>query len=142
MTGTTGTENPNPQVDFCKEFRFERLGAFGYSAEDGTPAADYPGQIPPEVREARRDEIVSLQQGISEAFAQSRVGSEQWVLVDAPDDEEPGVWLGRTAADAPDVDPVVFLHDAEGAAPLAVGQMRRVKITGASINDLVGHPVD
>lgn len=93
------------------------------------------------MKEARRDEIVSLQQGISERFAQARVGTEQWVLIDAVDDEEPGVFLGRTAAEAPDVDPVVFVHDVDGSAPLAVGQMRLCKITGASINDLVGHPV-
>lgn len=85
--------------------------------------------------------MVSLQQAISERFAQRRVGTEQLVLIDAIDEEEEGVFLGRTSAEAPDVDPVVFVHDVEGMPPLAVGQMRLCKITGSSINDLIGHPV-
>lgn len=98
-------------------------------------------QIPQEEREARRDEVVSIQQGISERFAQRRVGTEAMVLIDSVDEEEEGVFIGRTALEAPDVDPVVFLSDVEGAEPLAVGQMRLCRFTGASINDLVGHPV-
>ena len=53
-----------------------------------------------------------------------------------------GVYLGRSALEAPEVDPVVFVHNMEGCAPLVVGQLRLCRITGASISDLVAHPVD
>ena len=69
-------------VDFVKTFKFERMGAFTFSEEDGTPAGTYPEQVPPEVREARRDELVSLQQRICERVAERRVGSVVRVLVD------------------------------------------------------------
>lgn len=129
-------------VDFCKTFKFERLGAFTFSEEDGTPAADYPDQLSDEEREARRDEIVSIQQRISERFAESRVGTLVPVLIDARDEED-GVFVGRTSLEAPDVDPIVFVHDSEeaGVEPLAIGQLRMCKITGSSIFDLVAHPV-
>jgi ribosomal protein S12 methylthiotransferase len=129
-------------VDFCKEFKFERLGAFTFSEEDGTPAGSYPEQIDPDVREARRDEIVSLQQRICERVAERRVGSVVQVLVDAIDEE--GVFVGRTALEAPDVDPCVFLHDAglPGVLPLAIGQMRLCKVDGSSMFDLTAHPIE
>ena len=128
-------------VAFCRDFQFERLGAFAFSQEEGTPAGQYPEQLELAVREARRDELVSQQQRICERVAQARVGSVVDVLVDAIDEE--GVFVGRTQLEAPDVDPVVFLHDAglPGLEPLAVGQMRRCKVVGASMFDLTAHPV-
>jgi len=128
-------------VSFCREFQFERLGAFAFSQEEGTPAGTYPEQIDLAVREARRDELVAQQQRICERFSISRVGSVLDVLVDAIDEE--GVFVGRTQLEAPDVDPVVFLHDAglPGVEPLSVGQMRRCKVIGASMFDLTAHPV-
>ena len=59
---------------FCREFKFERLGAFAYSEEDGTPAAEYPDQVEQAVRDLRRDQLVAQQQEISEAFAESGWG--------------------------------------------------------------------
>ncbi|WIA39823.1 hypothetical protein OEZ86_005876 [Tetradesmus obliquus] len=108
-------------VDFAREFRFERAGAFAYSEEDGTPAAELPEQVPQRVRQRRRDELVQVQQGISEAFAASLVGQEIDVLVDG--ENEDGWLFGRTQWDAPDVDPIVFLSEppasaAAGIAPL------------------------
>ena len=135
-------EDHRELVDFCREFQFERLGAFTFSEEEGTPAGSYPEQLPAEVREARRDEIVSLQQRICERYAARRVGSVVRVLVDGIDEE--GVFVGRTSLEAPDVDPCVFLHDAQlpGVAPLAVGQMRTCKIDGSSMFDLTAHPIE
>jgi len=111
-------------VDFAKTMAFERMGAFAYSPEDGTPAASYPDQVDPGTRAARRDELVSLQQGIGASFAESLVGKEIDVLIDGYDEEdgEEGgstrQLIGRTQWDAPDVDPLAFvssewLHDAE-----------------------------
>lgn len=132
-------------VDFAREFRFERAGAFAYSEEDGTPAAELPEQVPQRVRQRRRDELVQVQQGISEAFAASLVGQEIDVLVDG--ENEDGWLFGRTQWDAPDVDPIVFLSEppasaAAGIAPLQVGQMRRCRVSGTSLFDLEAYPVE
>ncbi|GBF99608.1 hypothetical protein Rsub_12072 [Raphidocelis subcapitata] len=123
-------------VSFVRGFKFERMGAFTFSEEDGTPAAELPEQVAPELRVRRRDELVSLQQRISEGFAQSLVGRTIEVLVDAVDED--GTFIARTQWDAPDVDPLVFLSEAEDASlpRLEVGQMRRARIDGASIFDL------
>eukprot|EP00227_Mantoniella_beaufortii_P010230 CAMPEP_0197591208 /NCGR_PEP_ID=MMETSP1326-20131121/12939_1 /TAXON_ID=1155430 /ORGANISM="Genus nov. species nov., Strain RCC2288" /LENGTH=529 /DNA_ID=CAMNT_0043156593 /DNA_START=101 /DNA_END=1690 /DNA_ORIENTATION=- len=128
---------------FCREFKFERLGAFAYSEEDGTPAADYPDQVEMAVRELRRDQIIAQQQDISETYARSRVGSELDVIIDGynPDFE---AWTGRTMLEAPDIDPIVFVSEPEagsGLTPLAMGQMRRCKVVGTSLFDLEAYPI-
>lgn len=106
-------------VEFARGMAFERMGAFAYSPEDGTPAASYPEQVDPGTRAARRDELVSLQQDIGASFAESLVGKEIDVLIDGydeEDDEEEGggagakrQLIGRTQWDAPDVDPLAFV---------------------------------
>lgn len=129
-------------VDFCDAFKFERMGAFAYSEEDGTPAARLPGQVHPDTRAARRDELVALQQAIGGAFAEGLVGRELDVLVDGYDED--GALIGRTQWDAPDVDPIVFLGEPEagsGVAPAEPGQMRRCVVVGASLFDLEATPV-
>lgn len=128
-------------VGFAKDMGFERMGAFAYSEEDGTPAADLPEQVDHETRESRRDELVSLAQDMTMAFAQSLVGTEVDVLVDGYSEE--GDLLGRTQWDAPDIDPYVFLSDADDPAVprLAVGQVRRCRVEGVSVMDLIATPV-
>jgi ribosomal protein S12 methylthiotransferase len=125
-------------MKFCREFKFERLGAFAYSEEDGTPAAEYPDQVEQAVRELRRDQLIAQQQEISEDFALSRVGSEVDVIVDGfnPDFD---AWVGRTTLEAPDIDPIVFISEppaGSGMAALEMGQMRKCKIVGTSLFDL------
>eukprot|EP00878_Enallax_costatus_P010912 GHUV01011398.1.p1 GENE.GHUV01011398.1~~GHUV01011398.1.p1 ORF type:complete len:502 (+),score=136.63 GHUV01011398.1:308-1813(+) len=131
-------------VEFARTFRFERAGAFAYSEEDGTPAADLPEQVSPRIRQRRRDELVQVQQSISEEFANSLVGQEIDVLVDGVNED--GWLFGRTQYDAPDVDPIVFLSDPPtndaSIMPLEVGEIRRCKVTSASLFDLEAHPVD
>ena len=123
-------------MQFCRDFKFERLGAFAYSEEDGTPAAEYPDQVKDDLRALRRDQLVAQQQEISESFAQSRVGQTLDVLVDNFD-EDMDAWVGRTALEAPDIDPVVFISEAEnGGQKLEPGQMRKCKIVGSSLFDL------
>lgn len=123
---------------FCREFKFERLGAFAYSEEDGTPAAEYPDQVEQAVRELRRDQLIAQQQQISEDFAESRVGSEVDVIVDGFN-EEFDAWVGRTSLEAPDIDPIVFIAEPKagsGMAGLEMGQIRKCKIVGTSLFDL------
>ena len=110
-------------VDFAKTMAFERMGAFAYSPEDGTPAASYPEQVDPGTRAARRDELVSLQQDVGAAFAEGLVGKEIDVLIDGYDEDDEDddgegeegegrktrQLIGRTQWDAPDVDPLAFV---------------------------------
>ena len=129
-------------VDFCADFKFERMGAFAYSSEEGTPAATLPAQVDPDTRAARRDELVSLQQDVGAAFAEGLVGRVVDVLVDGYDED--GSLVGRTQWDAPDVDPLVFLGEPEagsGIPPAAPGEMRSCLVTGASLFDLEATPV-
>ena len=125
-------------MQFCREFKFERLGAFAYSEEDGTPAAEYPDQVEQAVRDLRRDQLIAQQQQISEDFAESRVGSEVDVIVDGFNPEF-DAWVGRTSLEAPDIDPIVFIQDPKdgsGLAGLETGQIRKCKIVGTSLFDL------
>lgn len=91
--------------------RFERMGCFAFSEEDGTPAASLPEQVPPKLRARRRDELISIQQRLGEEWAAGRVGQVVDVLVDGYNDD--GFIIGRTQWDAPDVDPIVFLSEPE-----------------------------
>ncbi|EFJ53100.1 hypothetical protein VOLCADRAFT_127348 [Volvox carteri f. nagariensis] len=128
-------------VEFVKTFKFERMGCFAFSEEDGTPAASLPDQVPQRVRERRRDELISLQQRIGEEWAEGLVGREVEVLVEGYNDDD---WLiGRTQWDAPDVDPLVFLTDSEDphVAKLEAGQIRRCVITSNSLFDLEATPI-
>ena len=127
-------------MQFCREFKFERLGAFAYSEEDGTPAAEYPDQVPDDLRALRRDQLVAQQQEISESFAQSRIGQTLDVLIDSFD-EDMNAWVGRTSLEAPDIDPVVFISEEEKeerglVQRIEPGQMRKCKIVGSSLFDL------
>ena len=99
-------------------------------------------QVQAEVREARRDELISLQQRVGAAFASSQVGKTLEVLVDGEDED--GMMVGRTQWDAPDIDPVVLLSQSEDPAvpSLKAGQLRRVRIDDSITFDLVGTPVD
>lgn len=92
-------------------------------------------------RQRRRDQLVFIQQGISESFAQSLVGRDIDVLVDGYNDD--GWLIGRTQWDAPDVDPIVFISDPvdEGVAPCQVGEIRKCRVNGNSIFDLEVHPI-
>ena len=127
---------------FCREFKFERLGAFAYSEEDGTPAAQYPDQVNNDTRALRRDQLVAQQQEISEQFAVSRVGETMNVLIDNWD-EDMQAWVGRSSLEAPDIDPVVFVSEdadsktsSSASEKIEPGQMRKCKIVGSSLFDL------
>ena len=121
-------------LDFVKEARFERLGAFTYSLEEGTAAAKMPDQIDEEVKQARLDQLMMLQQGISMDVNEARIGTECEVLVDGFD-EETGRYYGRSILEAPESDGCIWL-DAD--RELAPGEYVNVRITGADAYDLEG----
>ncbi len=131
--GETETDHRN-MLSFVEEMQFDRLGVFPYSAEEGTPAASMDGQVPEEVRESRRDAIMELQQDISAAKNQDRIGGRMPVLIEGYLYEE-DIYIGRTQMDAPGVDGNVFVHsDGE----LMSGDIVPVTITAASEYDLIG----
>ena len=124
--------------EFVKKMRFDRLGVFAYSKEEGTPAAEMPDQIPEEVKEARRDELMLIQQEIAFGKAEERIGEEYDVLVEGriPEDE---VYVGRTYLDAPEVDGFVFF---ESDRELVSGELVRVRIVDCNEYDLIGELCD
>src|SRR5438067_1585840 len=112
-------------LDFIRRTRFERLGIFKYSQEDGSRAAKMPGQIPAKIKSARYREAMSIQQQIAHDVAYEKVGSELKLLVDQPH-------IARSEGDAPDVDARVVLSE---AAP--VGEFVWRRITGSRGYDLL-----
>lgn len=120
-------------LDFVREAKFERLGAFTYSAEEGTPAARMPDQIPEETKNARLDQLMMLQQAISMDFNESRVGTTCEVLVEGFDGET-GRFYGRSILEAPESDGCIWL-EGEDYSP---GEYVSVAITGAEAYDLTG----
>lgn len=120
--------------EFVEEMRFDRLGVFTYSPEEGTKAAAMEGQIDEECKEARRDAIMELQQQISAGAAAAMVGKEMPVLVEGYLYEE-DIYVGRTYMDAPKVDGNVFIRAEE---EMISGDIVPVRITGASEYDLMG----
>ena len=121
-------------LDFVKDARFDRLGAFTYSAEEGTPAATMPDQIDESVKRARLDQLMMLQQSISMEINQARIGSACEVLVDGFDDEA-GRWYGRSLLEAPESDGCIWLETERALTP---GEYVNVRITGADAYDLEG----
>jgi tRNA-2-methylthio-N6-dimethylallyladenosine synthase/ribosomal protein S12 methylthiotransferase len=120
-------------ADFVAEARFHHLGVFTYHREDGTRAAKLPGQVGGAVKNRRRAELMELQAGISEEILAGYVGAELDVLVDAPHPEWPGLHVGRTWFQAPEVDGVTYVS---GPA-VAPGSMVRAVIEEAKTYDLV-----
>lgn len=119
-------------LQFVKEARFDRLGAFTYSPEEGTPGAAMPDQIAEEVKQRRLDELMTLQQGISLEENTARVGEVCEVLCEGA---EEGMYVGRSIREAPESDGVIRFTAARKVAP---GEYLHVKITGADAYDLFG----
>ena len=120
-------------LEFVEETRFERLGVFAYSREEGTVAGDMENQIDEDVKTMRADAIMRRQLDISREINDSKVGDTMTVMVDGTDED--GAYLGRTVYDAPEIDnTVIFTSDEE----LVPGDMVQVKITDAFDYDLVG----
>ncbi len=127
--------------DFVRQQRFERLGVFTYSYEDNTPSAALDDHLPMEVRQERRDRLMEIQQAIVVEHNQALVGQNRQVLVDRPVPDEQGVWIGRTRADAPDVDGLVFITENEEES-LSPGVITRCEIVASQQYDLIGVATD
>ncbi len=121
-------------LSFVKEFRFERLGAFIFSREEGTSAYDFPQQIPVRIKKERLKELMLTQQSISKEINSSYVGKEVEVLVDEIQSGIPKIAIGRTKGDAPEIDGKVVIKGDKAK----VGKFIKVKVTEASEYDLVG----
>lgn len=119
---------------FVRDVRFERMGAFAYSEEDGTYAAEhYEDNVPQEVKQARLDELMSIQQEISAEKAAEKVGKAYKVIIDRKEGE---YYVGRTEYDSPEVDPEVLIK--AGTRQLTIGGFYEVKVSDADDFDLYG----
>ena len=121
-------------MEFVDEMEFERVGVFTYSAEEDTPAYSYPDQIPEEVKEERRADVMELQQEIAFDKAEDMIGREVLVMIEGKVADE-NAYVGRTYRDAPNVDGLIFINTNE---ELLSGDFARVKVTGALDYDLIG----
>lgn len=141
MTGFPG-EGEAEFVELCQfiqDVKFERLGCFAFSPEEGTVAASLPGQIEEEEKQRRRDIVMEEQTRISDAYNQAQVGKTIPVLVESYD-RYAECWFGRSEGDAPDIDGKVFFSCPRGA--VQPGRLVQVNITDAMDWDLMGEYVD
>ncbi|MBQ7030155.1 MAG: 30S ribosomal protein S12 methylthiotransferase RimO [Thermoguttaceae bacterium] len=130
-------------VDFVEKWKFERAGVFEFSAEPGTPAAAMDGQVPEEIKRRRLERICAKQERISRRFARSFIGRTVDVMLDSRGVSDGGttmrnVCVGRTYAEAPDVDPLVYVTGRD----LEVGSVVRCEIVDAQGLDLIAVPTD
>lgn len=132
-------------LDFVREARFERLGAFKYSEEEGTfGAKNFRDSIPAAVKQERLDELMELQGGISLDFNMSRTGTEVKVIVDSYSD---GIYVCRSEFESPEVDGEILVrHDSAVMGDMdpysLIGEFIKVRITGADEYDLIAEPVE
>lgn len=125
-------------VQFVKDMKFDRLGVFTYSKEEGTPAAKMRGQIPKKIKEFRKDKIMKLQQAVCEEKSAQCVGRTLEIIIDGKLPEE-NVYCGRTYRDAPEIDGMVFVSADED---LLSGDFIKASITSSNEYDLIGRIVD
>lgn len=121
--------------EFIKEVRFDRLGAFLYSKEEGTKSFGFSAQIPEKDKKTRFDRIMKIQKDISIHKSKSCLGRRLRVLVDEKDNSCPNQYIGRTEYDAPDVDGIVWIRSNRALRP---GDFVNVRIEDTLEYDLVG----
>lgn len=139
ITGFPGETEEEFQelLDFVEEVKFDRLGVFAFSSEEGTPAAKLPNQLSQEVKEERRNLVMNLQQGISFRKNQQWFDKEVVVLIEEEADE--GVYVGRTWRDMAEIDTVVYVY---AKRELKMGSFENVHINDVMEYDLIGGLVD
>jgi ribosomal protein S12 methylthiotransferase len=126
-------------LDFMQEAKIDRAGCFAYSPVEGASANDIPGALPDEVREERRARFMAVTEAVSAAKLQARVGQTMQVLVDSAPALGRKGGVGRTYADAPEIDGTVKILPPEKASKtMKVGDFARVRIVAADGHDLVG----
>ncbi|BCG45874.1 Ribosomal protein S12p Asp88 methylthiotransferase [Citrifermentans bremense] len=132
------TEDFKKLLQFVEETRFDRLGVFCYSKEEGTPAADMPDQVSERVKRERHKKLMRTQARVSFKHNRTLVDSEEDVLVEGYSEETELLLKGRSSRQAPDVDGLVYIT----AGNANVGDIVRLKITDSSDYDLIGEIVD
>ena len=125
-------------MEFVDEMEFERLGVFAYSAEEDTPAYHFENQVPDEVKEDRRAEIMELQQEIAFEKSENMKGRVLEVMIEGKVADE-NAYVGRTYMDSPNVDGLIFVNTGYS---LMSGDFARVRVTGALEYDLIGEVED
>jgi ribosomal protein S12 methylthiotransferase len=129
-------------LQFVREARIDRAGCFAYSPVAGATANDLPGMLPAELREERRARFMAVAEQVSAAKLQQRVGATMQVLVDAAPALGRKGGVGRSYADAPEIDGTVKLLPPEKASKtLKVGEFTKARIVGAHGHDLIGQPI-
>lgn len=136
ITGFPGETDEQHQelADFIEAQRFERVGVFTYSQEEGTPAVKLDDHLPEELKEQRREHLMAIQQEVVFDHNEAKVGTTMDVIIDQPVPGEKTAWIGRTKADAPDVDCVTYVT-AKGLKP---GDIVPTEIVMYKDYDLVG----
>ena len=124
-------------AEFIQAQRFDRLGCFAYSQEEGTRAAEFPDQVPEDVRQHRADILMEQQQLIVEEKNNARLGQVCTAVIEGYD-RWAECWFGRTAADAPDIDGKVFIRS---ETPLHIGDYVTVRLDEVLDYDFVGEVV-
>ena len=124
-------------MDVLEDVKFDRLGAFVYSREEGTSAAGFPGQVPGKIKKDRFTKVMELQQAISSEKNRYFIGKTLKVLIDEKDGNNEDIYIGRSEMDAPEVDGNIYVKG-KGINP---GEFVRVKVTGVMEYDLMGDAV-
>ncbi|QJA09043.1 30S ribosomal protein S12 methylthiotransferase RimO [Romboutsia sp. CE17] len=139
ITGFPGEteEDFEELLDFAKEVKFDRLGAFAYSREEGTAADKLPDHIDENVKEQRRERLMILQQGISQEVMANKIGKTFEVLIE--EQIEKNVYMGRTEGDAEEIDSIVYVKSKKQLHP---GDFVMVEINNALEYDLMGDVID
>jgi ribosomal protein S12 methylthiotransferase len=127
-------------LEFLDEVRFDRLGVFTYSPEEGTPSPAFADQVAADVAAERAALVQERQDAVAWERNRELIGSVQDVLVDGPSEDPAFAWEGRTAGQAPEIDGVVYLRDQHrgGLARFAAGRFARVRIVDVEGYELVG----
>ncbi len=125
---------------FLDTVRFDHVGIFTYSHEEGTAAGGWDDDVPAATKRKRRDRLMARQRGIVEAAQQARIGSRVRLVVDGPSPEHELVLRGRLSTQAPDIDPLVYLTECDPST-LAAGQFLEAEVVGARDYDLVARPL-
>jgi ribosomal protein S12 methylthiotransferase len=120
-----------------RDAQFDWMGAFSYSDEEGAGAFAYGEKVPRRTTEARRRQLMKLQQGISKSAKQQWLGRRVKVLVEGPSDETPLLWEGRSAFHAPEIDGKLYLNDFGDHEMLVPGTFYDCEITEAHDYDVV-----
>lgn len=126
-------EDFNQLVDFIEDIKFDKLGVFEYSKEEGTRAASLDEQIPDSIKEERKNEIMAIQSEISAEILSKNIGKRLEVLIEEEVDEEN--YVGRTYMDSPEIDGVTYVHSAKN---LEIGSFVQVDVVDSLDYDLVG----